>query len=86
MPLEDLRRATKLIVGTKETLKALEDGRAKAVFVARDADQTVIRPVLDLASQGEVEVVFVEFMSDLGKACGIEVGAASAAIPTGQDS
>ncbi len=85
MPLEDLKRAQKLIVGTKETLKALEDGRARLVFIARDANRDVIGPVLEMASRDQIQVAYVDCMRTLGKACGIEVGAATAAIPTGKE-
>jgi len=78
--LEDLRRATRRTVGTKQTLRAVERGQAERVFVARDADGHVLRPLLGLCRQRGLPVFEVESMQVLGRACGVEVGAASAAI------
>lgn len=68
------------IVGTKQTLKALEDGRAKVVYVANNADLDVTNPVIEACKQTETELIFVETMAELGRACGIDVGAAVACV------
>lgn len=78
--LEDLRRARHRTVGTKQTLKAVERGQAETVFVARDADAHVLRHLIALCRQRGLPVREVETMDALGGACGVEVGAASAAI------
>ena len=80
MSLVELQVASEKTVGTKETRKSLEQDRAKAVFVARDAEEHVVRRVIDLSKQKSVPVIFVESMLELGRACGISVGAATAAI------
>ncbi|WP_418791414.1 ribosomal L7Ae/L30e/S12e/Gadd45 family protein [Phosphitispora sp. TUW77] len=80
MPLSSLSTASKKTVGTKQTLKALEKGLAKTVFVALDAEQHVIRPLIQICQAKNIQVVQVDFMKDLGKACGIEVGCAAAAV------
>jgi len=81
MPLyERLAGAKAKTVGTKQTLKALQKGQAGMVFVAEDADERVVRDVLRLCEEKGVEVVYVPSMAKLGQACGIEVGAATAAI------
>lgn len=80
MPLEQLRQARTRTIGTKQTLKAIQKGQAKLVFVAQDADDKVIREVIRGCEEKAIPVVRVESMAALGKACGIEVGAASAAI------
>jgi large subunit ribosomal protein L7A len=80
MPLEQLRLARKKTIGTKQTLKALEKNIAQTVFVAKDADEHVTRDVVRLAREKGIPLVFAEAMLALGKACGIEVGAAAAAI------
>lgn len=79
---ERIRVAKARTVGTKQTVKAVEKGQAKAVFVARNADERVIGPLVRLCQECGVEVAWVDDMSVLGKACGIEVGTASAAILT----
>ncbi|MHB8927281.1 MAG: ribosomal L7Ae/L30e/S12e/Gadd45 family protein [Bacillota bacterium] len=80
MPLEQLRKARTKTIGTKQTLKAIDKGKAKTVFVALDADEKVVREVLWGCQEKSIPVVRAESMAVLGKACGIEVGAASAAI------
>ena len=55
------------------------------VFVARDADRRVTEPVLRAAHARGLEVVEVESMVALGRACGIAVGAAVAAVLSADD-
>jgi large subunit ribosomal protein L7A len=67
-------------VGTKQTLKALQRGLARSVYIARDADDHVVRELLRACRDKDVEVVYADSMAKLGQACGIQVGAASAAV------
>ncbi|WP_242650321.1 ribosomal L7Ae/L30e/S12e/Gadd45 family protein [Alicyclobacillus tolerans] len=78
--LDRIRLAKKRIIGTNQTLKAVQQSAVKEVFVAKDAEARVIGPVLHYAEQNGIPVTWVETMKMLGKACGIEVGAATAAI------
>ncbi|MBC9785247.1 50S ribosomal protein L7Ae-like protein [Heliobacillus mobilis] len=80
MPLERLKSARQRTVGTKQTLKAVEKGQAKQVFVAVDADPYVINPLMKLCEEKAIPVVNVDTMEALGQACHIKVGCASAAI------
>lgn len=80
MPVTQLQTARKKTIGTKQTLKAVEKGQAQKVFVAADAEEHVLAPLLSLCTEKGIPVVRVESMRVLGKACGIEVGSASAAI------
>ena len=80
MSLEDLRVAPRKTIGTKQTRKALEREEVVRLFVARDAEDHIIDPVIELGSQQDVEISFADTMTKLGKACGISVGAAVAAI------
>ncbi len=77
---ERLLSSRKKTVGAKQTLKALERGQAKAVFVAKDADRFVVDPILQLGLQKGIPIIQVETMQSLGKAFRIEVGCAVAAI------
>lgn len=79
---ERLRSARQRTVGAKQTLKAVEGGRASIVFLARDAEERVLAPIVRQAQQHGIEIVYVESMVQLGRICGIEVGAASAALMT----
>lgn len=79
--LEKLRtRGVARVVGAKETKKALQKGRVAVVYLAADADERVIGPIRALAHEQGVPLVDVPTMAELGKACGIEVGAAAAAV------
>ncbi|MDD2421143.1 MAG: ribosomal L7Ae/L30e/S12e/Gadd45 family protein [Heliobacteriaceae bacterium] len=80
MPLQRLQAARQRMVGTKQSLKAVEKGQAKAVYIARDADPHVIDPLMKLCEQKQVPVIMVDSMEMLGRLCAIKVGAASAAI------
>jgi large subunit ribosomal protein L7A len=78
--LEALHRAESRAVGANQTAKAIRKGRAEVVFVARDADRRVVEPVLQVAREMGVQVVEVPTGKELGRACGIAVGASAAAI------
>lgn len=78
--LERLRQAESKSVGAAQTARALARGRAALVFVARDAERRVTDPVIRVAQELGVEVVEVDSMRELGRTCGIAVGAAVAAI------
>lgn len=80
MAYERLQAARKRMVGSKQTLKAINRGLAKIVFVAANADQHVVDPIVQACAEKGIEVVQVENIKSLGRACGIEVGCASAAI------
>ncbi|HSW36206.1 MAG TPA: ribosomal L7Ae/L30e/S12e/Gadd45 family protein [Candidatus Limnocylindrales bacterium] len=77
---EQLVNARRKVVGTRQTIKALEKGEARMVFLARDAEDKVIQPVASLCAGCAVELQYVDTMVELGKMCGIKVKAATAAI------
>ena len=80
MQLSELANQTKIIVGVKQSTKALATDRAKVVFIAKDADPIIIQKVIELANDKRIEIVYVESMKELGRACNIDVGAATAVI------
>ena len=67
------------VVGSKQLRKALESGRARLVFLARNADPAITEPIEAMCQLKSVEYTWVQSMLELGQACGIEVGAAAAA-------
>jgi large subunit ribosomal protein L7A len=71
--------AFKVVVGSKQLRKALVNGRARYVFLAENADPCITEPMEALCIQNHVAYHWVPTMSELGNACGIEVGAAAAA-------
>lgn len=80
MNLEVLKQAQQIVTGTKQTIKAVNSGQAQNVYIARDADDRVVQPILSACSAYSVPVIYVESMAELGKACQIKVKAAAAAI------
>ena len=78
-PLADLR-GRKVVVGAKQLKKALVTGQANQVFLAENADPALTEPIAALCQQNNVQVAWVPSMTDLGHACGIDVGAAAAAV------
>ncbi|KAA8995997.1 50S ribosomal protein L7ae-like protein [Paenibacillus spiritus] len=67
-------------IGTKQTVKAVELGQAAEVFVAEDGDPRITSRIVSLCSKHGVKLTYVDTMQHLGKACGIQVGAAMAAV------
>ena len=80
MSYDKVLQAKSIIIGTKQTVKALKRGSVKEVVVAKDADPILTSSVVSLAEDQGISVSMVESMKKLGKACGIEVGAAAVAI------
>ena len=70
---------TKMVAGAKQLRKALTNGRASRVYLAKNADPALTEPIEALCKANSVPCAWVPSMLDLGKACGIEVGAAAAA-------
>ncbi len=75
-----LQAAREKTVGTKQTIKALKKDQAITVYIAENAERNIIEPILAACREKQVPVVRVDSMKTLGKACGIKVGCASAAI------
>ena len=77
--LEGLHRK-KIVVGTKQLRKAVLGGHASFVYLAINADPAITEPLEEMCRNNGIRVTWVSSMADLGRACGIEVGAAAAAV------
>lgn len=71
--------ARHVVVGAKQLKKAVNAGRARLVFLAENADPAVTQPLAELCRLHQIPVSWVRSMAELGRSCGIEVGAAAAA-------
>ncbi|MBS4216571.1 MULTISPECIES: 50S ribosomal protein L7ae-like protein [Neobacillus] len=80
MSYEKVLQAKSFIIGTKQAVKALKEGKVEELIIAADADQKVTALVVTTAQDLDVPVQYVDSMKKLGKACGIQVGAAAVAI------
>lgn len=80
MSYEKVSQAKRIIVGTKQTVKALKIDNVDELIVAKDADPFVIEEVIQVAKEMNIPIQTVDSMKRLGRVCGIEVGAASVAV------
>ena len=69
-----------LVVGAKQLKKAVKAGRVRYVFLAENADPAVTEPLAELCTANHIQITWVHSMTELGRSCGIEVGAAAAAV------
>lgn len=79
--LEQLNTQRK-VVGIKQLRRALKEGQIGKVFAAEDADPRLTEPLETECRQCGVELIWVPTMAELGKACGISVGASAAGLLT----
>ena len=75
----DLRQF-RTVVGAKQLRKAVEKGSAKTVYLAQNADPAITQPLETMCLQNKIKCAWVPNMAELGRACGIDVGAAAAAV------
>jgi large subunit ribosomal protein L7A len=80
MSYEKVIQAKSVIIGTKQTIRALKNHLIQEVFIANDADPFLTVRVVESATELNVPITYVDSMKMLGKACGIDVGAATVAI------
>jgi len=77
--LANLKHAKK-VVGIKQARRAINKDEAQTVYVAEDAEPRLVQDVIDLCKEKSIEIIYVSSMRELGKACGIDVNAAVAAV------
>lgn len=69
-----------LLVGTKQTIRALQKGDLKEVIVAKDASEKVTQEVVEIAEELGIPCTYVDSRKKLGKACGISVSTSTVGI------
>ncbi|AMM91304.1 MULTISPECIES: 50S ribosomal protein L7ae-like protein [Bacillales] len=80
MSYEKVIQAKSVIIGTKQAVRALKNNLIQEVIIADDADIYLTGRVVETAKELDVPITYVDSMRMLGKACGIDVGAATVAI------
>jgi large subunit ribosomal protein L7A len=80
MSYEKVAQANKIIVGSKQTVKALKAGEVIELVIAEDADAKVTAELVRIASEMNTVISYVDSMKRLGKTCGIAVSASAVAI------
>lgn len=76
----ELGDSDRLKIGIKQSMRALNENLASTLYIAKDADAALTLELLKLSEARCVPVVYVETMKELGKACHIDVGAATAVV------
>ena len=66
----------KRFVGLKQVLRGITDGTVWCVIVSSDCEEFIERTLSDAISTRDVHAVKGPTMAELGKAAGIDVGAA----------
>lgn len=77
--LEQLSSKDK-VVGLKQVRRAVDAGRAGHVFLARDADPRLTEPLESRCRGAGIPITGEHTMAQLGRACGIDVATAAAAL------
>lgn len=80
MSYEKVKQTSEIIIGTKQTVKALKSGIVQEVIVAKDANDRMTEKIVHLALEKGIRIEFADSRLKLGKAYGINVGAAAVAI------
>ena len=78
--MQDKLKTSRKVVGLKQSRRAVENCTASALYLAEDADPRLTDPLRSLCRESGVPVIPVATMAELGRACGISVGAAVAAV------
>lgn len=79
MTLDELK-ASAFVVGLKETARAIDRGEAGHVFIASDCDDRISLPLRNVCAKAGISVTDDFTKKEIGRACGIKVKAASAAV------
>ena len=69
----------KIVVGVRQTLRALNDDNTEKVFIAADASEYVTEKIYKALEQKGLKAYRVKSMKSLGSSCGINRPAAAAA-------
>ena len=77
--LTELKSGTS-VAGAKQVRRAIAERCARKVFLAEDADPAVTAPIHELCTQSGLPLEWVSSRRELGLACGLSVGCATAAL------
>ena len=68
------------VVGARQTLRALAEGKVRTAYIAEDASPAIRRQLEEAASAANVPTVTNLTMEALGKVCRVDVPSAAAGI------
>ena len=76
----DRLQTSEMLVGLKQSKKAVKEGRAAHAYIAENAEERIKRPFIELCEENGVLFTMVETMQKLGEACKIDVPTAAAVL------
>lgn len=65
-----------LIIGTKQTLRALNNGELKRCIIAKDTESALFARLYGEMTDKNIPIQFAATMQELGEIAGIDVGCA----------
>ena len=71
---------TQKVIGTKQTLKAVKEGKATVVVLAEDTEDSIKEKIVTACQEASVPIESYESKIALGQDSGIERGAAVIAL------
>ena len=69
---------TRLVVGLKQVIKAIKNHNCRKIYLAEDCTVNISDSILSIS--GDIEIVNVPTMRELGVMCEIDVSASCAAV------
>ncbi len=78
--MQDLADPDKRIVGLKQVLKGIGSDIFKKIYIASDVDEVLRQKIISACSKYGTEYEDGFSMNELGQACAIDVGAATAGV------
>ncbi len=73
-------KGERLFIGIKQSTTALLNNQVKKAFIAQDSAPFIREPFEDLCKEKQIPVTYFDTKQQLGRACGIDVGAACAVV------
>lgn len=81
MPYDKLTQMqSHIIIGTKQTMRAMNNGEVSELYVAEDADRQITQQAINLAKGLDIPFQYVDSKKRLGNACGIDISTSAAAV------
>lgn len=78
--VHELSLTKRRVAGIKQVLRFARAGLLEKVYIAKDADEQVIKKALDVCIEYAIPFDTAYTMHQIGSACGLDVGSACAGV------
>ncbi|TCL54306.1 large subunit ribosomal protein L7A [Hydrogenispora ethanolica] len=79
--VQAIREAKEKVIGLKQTLRAIQQNKVSAVYIANDIEDFLVKRITDCCQENKIPLTAVDFgQKELGHLCQIEVGASVVAL------